>query len=92
MYFGSKAEVLVSGKSPGDDGEIVIGAVPLAQFVELVEIADALVLDQGGDGAAGDRQRARLDLLPFRRDAPIANDEDAADWADAGQRVGGSWR
>src|SRR4051812_48458647 len=68
--------------------EVVVHAVLLGEHIELIEIADALALDQARHRAARDRQRLRLHRLVFRGDVSVADDVSAPDraYAEAGVR------
>src|SRR4029077_12752591 len=73
---GRRARV---GKVARDIDEGVSGVVTLGGGVELIKVADPLVLDQGGDRTPGDGQRARFYRLPLRSHPAVANDVGAAD-------------
>src|SRR5262245_6014296 len=63
-------------------GEVVSDVIAPRELVHLIEIADALGLDQGGDGAPSDSQSACLYGLELRSYAPVTNDIEAAYWVD----------
>ena len=48
-----------------DDGQVVIKVIPLSFVIQPIKIADALVLDEGGESPGHNGQEVRLHFLPF---------------------------
>src|SRR5262249_55929005 len=63
--------------------EIVLHLIAPSQFVHLVEITNALSLDQRRDRPPGDSERACLNDLVFGRNAAVPNDVKPASRIDA---------
>src|SRR5262245_15597075 len=66
-----------------DVSEVICHVVATGELIHLIKIADALGLDQSRNRPSRDRQCAGFHRLKFGSDAPIANDVEATDWANA---------